>query len=254
MKLLIDGDVYLYRHCSAIETIFTWEEDLHTLVSDSREARQKMEIDLAGLQKKLEAWLKGPLDLIIAFSDSENWRKILYPPYKAHRLGLRKPIAYRPVKDWFIKNYPCRIVKGLEADDVLGILSTSDPDDCIIVSIDKDLRTIPGFLYNPDNDDHPKLISLQAADWFHMYQTLMGDLVDGYPGCPRIGPVKASKALGLIGSADGPEMWERVIRLYKRSGVSLEDATIQAKVARILRNGEWDFDKKECLWVPPKSV
>ena len=35
----------------------------------------------------------------------------------------------------------------LEADDAMGIYATSN-DDCIIVSPDKDMKQIPGTLYN----------------------------------------------------------------------------------------------------------
>lgn len=257
MNILFDADIFLYHACTGVEELYIWEQDLHTLVSDAREARQRMESDLHGVQKRVEQWLSAKLTPILCFSGANNWRKLAFPFYKANRIFQRRPIAFRSVKEWFIKNWDCRVWEGLEADDVLGILSTRDENDNIIISEDKDLKGIPGWLYNPAKDDHPKLISLEQADHFHMFQALTGDKVDGYPGCPDIGPVKALQALGEPGKHSVPEMWERVLRLYRRSLGGLDDAladeiaTTQAKVARILREGEWDFEKKECLWNPP---
>jgi hypothetical protein len=40
-------------------------------------------------------------------------------------------------------------------------------------------------------------ITEAQADRFHMIQTLTGDVTDGYPGCPGIGPVKAEQILNV---------------------------------------------------------
>jgi DNA polymerase-1 len=254
LKILYDGDIFLYKHCKASEEIFTFGEDLQTIVSDSKEARQKMEIHIASIQKDLEKWLGHPLDVVICFSGSDNWRKSYYPPYKALRPGGLKPVSFKAVKDWFIANYNCKVWLGLEADDVLGILATTDIDDCIVVSSDKDLRGVPGFLYNHAKDTVPKLISLAEADHFHMLQALMGDIVDGYKGCPSYGPKKALQALGLPGEHPVPELWKRVIKAYRACGFDEEYATVQATVARILRKDEWDFELRKCLWKPPEII
>lgn len=252
LNILFDGDIELYRAIS--EEVYIWAEDLHTLVSDAKESRQRMEVNIKKTQKLLEDWLETSLNVILCFSDNENWRKSLYPRYKANRTLQRRPIAFKAVKEWFIKNYNSKVWPRLEADDVLGILGTSDFNDNIIVSADKDLKCIPGWLFNPDKDTTPKLISLQEADHFHIWQALTGDNVDGYPGCPSVGPVAAYKALGKPGQYTLPELWERLISLYKRSGRSPEEALVQAKMARILRKDEWDFEKKECLWQPPSLL
>jgi len=254
MKILYDGDIFLYKHCQAAEEIFSFGEDLQTIVSDSREARQKMEIHIECIRKDLEKWLGHSLDILIAFSSGSNFRKTLLPSYKAKRLDKLKPTSFKPVKEWFLKNYECKVWDGLEADDVLGILSTVSFDDCIVVSTDKDLQSIPGFLYNFEKHKAPHLISRIAADYFHMFQALMGDRVDGYFGCPLYGPVKAYRALGPVIGSTVPDLWARVLKAYRASGISDVDATIQAKVARILRQGEWDFEKRVSLWEPPMLV
>lgn len=254
IKILIDGDVELYRACEANEQIFDWNDGLHTLVSDSVESRQIMIEAINGHKKVIGDWLgTGDLSVIVCFSGNNNWRKLVYPRYKADRVKHRRPIAFKPVKEWFLKNYDSRINEHLEADDLLGILSTSDPDDCVIVSIDKDLQSVPGYLFNPDKDRQPHLRSLDEANHFHVFQTLMGDKTDGYPGCPGIGPVKALRALRKPGELPLTELWERAKNLYKRAG-RLQEIEAQAKVARILRNGEWCEKTNRCLWEIPNGL
>ena len=84
-----------------------------------------------------------------------------------------------------------------------------------------------------------------AADRFHLYQTLVGDQTDNYKGCPGVGPVKAETALGANPT------WASVVGCYEKAGLTEEDALVQARVARILRHGE--YNKMTCevkLWTP----
>ena len=95
------------------------------------------------------------------------------------------------VKEFYSKHYEVYLRPRLEADDCMGILSTHKtlvPGERIIVSNDKDMQTIPGLLFNPAKDKKPRRISELEADRFFMYQTLVGDTTDGYPGCYGIGP------------------------------------------------------------------
>ena len=64
----------------------------------------------------------------------------------------------------------------------------------IIVSQDgvKDMKTIPTIVW-----DGKDLLTISEpwADYWHLYQTLVGDTSDGYKGCPGVGKVKAEKLL-----------------------------------------------------------
>ena len=96
--------------------------------------------------------------------------------------------------------YRTERLHGLEADDLLGILATTLPkySDAIVVSLDKDLRTIPGRHLNPSKETSPavvRVITELEADTAWLMQTLMGDSTDGYTGVPGIGPKKAEKIL-----------------------------------------------------------
>jgi DNA polymerase-1 len=139
----------------------------------------------------------------------------------------------------------------LEADDVLGLLSTSKTltGKRTIVTIDKDLLTVPGLLWNPDKpDDGVVSTSEEEADYRHLLQTLTGDATDGYSGCPGVGPKTAEKMLADV----EPELrWLRIVEAYEKAGFGAEEALRQARVARVLRRGEYDTKaKKVHLWTP----
>jgi DNA polymerase-1 len=126
----------------------------------------------------------------------------------------------------------------------------------IIISQDKDMQTIPAQVWRKGDLVH---VSEDEADTYHMFQTLTGDITDGYKGCPGVGKVKAEKLLTVTdkhGPID-PEtthvqwMWEQVVGAYVKAGLTEEDALRQARLARILRWSDWDNEKKQpILWSP----
>ncbi len=241
LTLLIDGDIVCYEATSAIEQEIDWGEDLWTLHSNLDEAKALVETKVMGWQERFSA------DAVIAFSDSTNFRKTVYPDYKGNRKSKRKPLAYKPLKQWMEGVWESYQRPGLEGDDILGILATHPSairGQKIIVSIDKDMKTIPGYVWNPDKDDEPVFYSTEEADYWHLYQTLTGDTTDGYPGLPGCGPKGAEKVL------EDPS-WKAVVAAYEKKGLTEDDALVQARCARILRATDYDYRKKEVkLWLP----
>lgn len=241
--LLIDGDVMLYQHCTAVEVVTDWGDDIWTLHSDAREAKQLTDNWLANIKDDLNA------DKIeISFSSRKNFRKTVLPTYKYHRKASRKPLAFHEVKKYVTDVYGSTTLPWLEGDDVLGIWGT-DPKhkgEQVIVTIDKDLLTIPGLHYNPTKPDNGVIeIDEGTAEYNHLYQTLTGDSVDGYKGCPGIGPVTANRILKRDCS------WGAVVQAYEEAGLDEDSALVQARVARILHKDEYNMTKKEVrLWEP----
>jgi DNA polymerase-1 len=180
------------------------------------------------------------------------------PTYKHNRTGGRKPITYKPLREYVADTYETFIRPTLEGDDVLGILATSKKlveGEKIVVAIDKDLRSIPGLLYNPNKPTEGIVTISQAqADWFHLFQTLTGDVTDGYPGCPRIGPKKAEAILAPFLSDDRMDVqgaWPEIVKAYENAGQMEGHALMNARVARILRASDYDFKNKQVkLWNP----
>ena len=244
--LLIDGDVGLYHCTTAVEEEIDWGDDLWSLVSDARAARQLLDSWVKSLKSKLEA-----SDVIMTLSGPQNWRKDILPTYKMHRKKHRKPLAFIPLRNYMMDTYTTYAFNNLEGDDVLGLLAGSYEDiegEKIIVTIDKDLRTIPGLHYNPMRPHEGVVeVGLKEADYNHLLQALMGDAVDGYSGCPGIGPKRAARLLST-------PTWKVVKQAYEKAGVSEEDALVQARVARILRFGEYDVVTGIIdLWTPQKE-
>jgi DNA polymerase-1 len=106
----------------------------------------------------------------------------------------------------------------------------------------------------------PRLITEIEADAYHMEQTLTGDAVDGYKGCPGVGPANAARIIGyaLVGTPEEKQrwtMWAGVLRAFEAKKLTLEDALVQARVARICRHTDYDYQRKEVkLWEPPANL
>lgn len=151
--------------------------------------------------------------------------------------------------------YRTERLHGLEADDLLGILATTPPkyDDAIVVSLDKDLRTIPGRHLNPGKETEPVVVTELEADHSWLMQTLTGDTSDGYVGIPGVGPKKALKI--LMNTSSLAAKWRRVVEAFRADKLTEADALTQARVARILRRSDYDKDSKSVLlWHPTTPV
>lgn len=245
--LLIDADTLVYNAALSAEVPIDWGDDLWTLHSDLGDACEHFTRQLEEIKVALE-----PTAIVMALSDSDNsgrWRRSVMPTYKNNRKKTRRPVVYGPLRAWVHETFNTYERPTLEGDDVLGILATHPSliaGEKIIVSIDKDMRTIPGLLYNYGRDEAVVSISEEEADYNHLMQTLTGDSTDGYPGCPGIGPKRAAQVLD---SAADP--WVAVVRAYEKAGLNEEVALQNARVARILRASDYNFKTKEVkLWNP----
>jgi len=174
--LLIDGDIVVYQYSSTVEHEVDWGNDVWSLWADAKEAQQLIlqYIDILVDETAAD-------DFIFCFSDKDNFRKDIDSNYKSNRKGKRKPVCYKALKQWITDEYKTETWDRLEADDVMGIMATSTmlEGEKVIVSEDKDLKTIPGLLWRSGEMLN---ISQEEADYNHLYQTLVGDATDGYPG------------------------------------------------------------------------
>lgn len=240
--LIIDADGPMYQALSKAEKEVEWDDDVWMMTCDHNEARLTFADRIATL--KSEA---GCDKAILCFSDKGNFRKEVYPLYKSNRKAVRKPMGFKEFREEIIATYDGFIKPDLEADDCVGILATKLTD-AIIFSDDKDLLQIPGKHLIAGEIVY---ITAEEGDLFHLKQSLMGDAVDGYPGCPGIGPVKADKILSS--GTTTAERWELIVDTYDRANLTEEEALVQARVARILRVEDWDGDaQKPILWNPAK--
>lgn len=251
---LLDGDIIAYRAACGLEKTIDWGDTGGKVTEVDIEAAKKEAVKLA------QQWADkvDAKEVIVGFTGTDKFRTRILPTYKANRSG-QKPLAHAAAVQAIKDKFPNHLIRGLEADDVLGILSTTPKyaDRAVIVSIDKDFRTIPGRFCNM-MPERPKtvVITPAEADYWWMYQTLVGDSVDNYKGCPRIGPVNATAILGTSTiNRSLEQMWALVVATFKSKKLTEDDAIVQAQVARILRRSDYDKKTKEIiLWHPTAPV
>ena len=161
------------------------------------------------------------------------------------RLPFSTPCGYKKVIAALQEDYGTIIMPELEADDSMGIYATQYPGN-IIVSPDKDMRQIPGRLY--DFKETTLINEEEGRNW-HYIQTLAGDQTDGYSGVPGIG-VKRAVA---IFEKDG-YTWETIKNTFAAKDLEEDVALMNARLAKILTKGDYDFDSAApILWTPTAS-
>lgn len=278
--LILDADYLIYQALSASEIETQWSDDVWTLECDHSKAWEILMGSIKVIQSKRKAWAKSKL--VMCFTDDHNWRKDVLPTYKANRKATRKPTGYRD----FMKRcmeYPewvSFLRPSLEGDDCMGILGTKPSlvgaKKTTLVSCDKDFNTIPCEFFWLTTGEI-KQITEEDADKWHMLQTIMGDVTDGYSGIKGMGKdtalafleepykfVQVEKTF-KSGARKGqtvlewkklpaePEdtLWECMVTLAAKAEMSEDDLLVQAQVARILRASDYDFKaKKPILWTP----
>lgn len=197
---------------------------------------------------------------------ADNFRRKVWSEYKAHRDRKQAPedqierLEY--AKECIAEDdFHCKYVPTLEADDLMGIAASSGK--AIAVTLDKDLLSVPGWHYRPEYSHKgagdtkvthdPELIfqpPWKADMMFHM-QWLMGDMTDNYPGIKNMGPKKAEKLLVQY----HPRDWDTVCLVaYDRAGYDLDYCLAMARVARILRTGEWTEKDGVGLYLPKTAI
>ena len=188
---LVDGDILVYR----------------IGFSNEDEAEH---VALVSMDNYIEEILHGSecSEYEVFLTGKNNFRKALYPAYKANRKAPR-PKHYDALRKHLIEIEGAHVSNGQEADDELGIRQTYET---IICSIDKDLLMIPGRHYNFVHRKHSEITELEGRHNFYM-QLLTGDPTDNIPGIYKVGPVKATSM--LAGCQEIHEYNEAVLKAYK---------------------------------------
>ena len=232
-SLLIDADYIVYKSCAAAEYDIDYGSDVIVVGSKFSEA-------YTNTIKEIKRVQSGFFDaeVILFFSDSINFRKRVDPAYKGHR-NRKKPCGYKRVIHKLHDEYKVIIMPELEADDAMGVYATSN-DDCIICSPDKDMKQIPGQLYNLDETF--TITKQDGWQWF-LIQTLSGDQTDGYSGAPGFGIKTSQKFFSEFGYT-----WKSVTDAFIKKGLTEEDALKNARLAKILTAD--DYDNGPILWTP----
>ena len=241
MKLLIDADFIVYKCCAATEDEIDWGDDVIMVTSRFTEAYNSV---MRELNKIKHHFMWDVPDIILFFSDSKNFRKKIFPDYKGHR-NRKKPCGYRRVINALTNQYAVIKTPELEADDAMGIYATANPGN-IIVSPDKDMRQIPGRLYNLDETIH---VTREEGLKWHLIQTLAGDQTDGYAGVPGIGVKRAVQLFEKEGYS-----WKTVTETFASKGLDEDVALMNARLAKILTCNDYDESRRAVIhWTPTAS-
>lgn len=171
----------------------------------------------------------------IFISGGGNFRKLLYPLYKANRAKLPRPAYLDTLRELLVREWDAEICDGYEADDGIGMAHS---EHTIICSNDKDFRQLGGEIFNPVKSEF-EVVSEDEAALSFWTQMLTGDSSDGVPGVGGLGPVKARRALD---GCPTEELYSRVYNLYGDSKRFL----LHYRLLRILRNpDEYNDIRKE---------
>ena len=259
--ILIDGDTIAYQAGTSnkdvpVDPSVSFESLSYAeikLLKEQGVATQRVPLTMSEMMEKVDntlTWLKDHLEadkVVICLSDpKENFRKDVYPPYKTHRDAKERPEAVEDMKEYLRVFHGAYHWPRLEADDMQGILATAPrPEgfETVIVSIDKDLRQIPGLLFNPQKPDlGVQQISPEAGLRWTWAQTIIGDPVDGYPGIPMVGPAKAEKLFTELENKGIPleDWWPHIVDYFKGKGFDEAYALTQLHCARILQHGDYN--------------
>ena len=190
-KALIDGDILVYSVGFSTEDE---SEEAAILKMDSR-------IDEITFNC-------GASEYVVYLSGSSNFRKEIFPAYKAHR-KQPKPKHYKALREYLIDVEKAEVADNQEADDLLGINQTNET---IICSVDKDLLMVEGWHYNWNRDT---VVEVSKPEGLHNFyqQLLTGDATDNIPGLYGIGPKKAKDI--LVGRETVEQYNKAVLAAYK---------------------------------------
>lgn len=219
MEALIDHDLVVFRCAASAE-----EDPFNIAVARAEEL----------LDQLLE---KTGADSYRAFlSGKTNFRKSIYPEYKANRTAP-KPVHLEALREYALEKQNAELAPDtLEADDALGINQT---DDTMIVSLDKDLLMVPGKHFSweikgkgwtkPD-----KFFTQDAIGGMRLFfeQCLKGDTADNIKGIEKIGNKRAAAL--LADCVTEQQMFDAVRNAYGND----DEFIMNASVLWIMQNEE----------------
>lgn len=271
--LILDGDPYGFKAAVTHEEAIDWGDSVFTAHVDVKVAANSAAAQIEDLAEHLDA------EVVFCWGGpNKKYFRHDLGSYKAARKVSIRPMCVPQIKEDLAERFESYWFPDLEGDDVIGILMT-DPDfypgyEKIAVSIDKDLKTIPGLYLNPDKMDEPVERSPEECEIFFLSQAIAGDITDGYAGAPGFGMATAEKLLRkcvvlepyLHTLTRGPRkgqteertrevpadrLWDVVVSCYESTGLDESDALLNARMARILTADLWDKEnQKPILWSP----
>lgn len=242
MIVLFDFDSLLYKCCYRI---FSYSEikSMLTTFDKSIVSDLIVEASLSRLENQTLAILKDieDLGLVIDSQQTEyyitecrnSFRKQISKEYKAKR-KRNKWVSL--IRERAKELYDAKYSDTHEADDLIAIRARElGESNCIIVSMDKDLKQIVGIHYDYYRDKETKqtrglsITTKETSTYLFCYLMIAGDSSDNIAGIKRFGEKKTNKLL-LNKSRIG--MMKEVVNAY-RSFSTREQMKINYKLIKI---------------------
>ncbi|MGB0466051.1 MAG: DNA polymerase I [Pontibacterium sp.] len=203
--ILVDGSSYLYRAFFASQ-----QADLKT--SDGQPTGA-IRVVTSMLRSLLKQYPQSPV-VVVFDAKGKTFRDDLYTEYKSHRPPMPDDLRLQIEPIHMIvraMGLPLIAVEGVEADDVIGTLSTqasAQGVDTLISTGDKDMAQLVDkhvTLINTMNNTVMDSAGVEekygiAPHLIIDFLALMGDKVDNIPGVPGVGEKTALALLQGIGS------------------------------------------------------
>lgn len=182
-----------------------------------------------------------------AARENNEWIQWLNDTEAKHSVP-RRPHWEAQIKLYLIQQHGAIVIDGQEADDAIGI-EHAQSKDTVIVSVDKDLKTIPGYYQNlADIEEDPIRVTQADAIRFFYKQILMGDSADNIPGLHRVGDKVAESIIGDATTAKAlmEAVWLKYCSFYG-------DLTYDEIYEKILNRGQLLYirQKENDIWTPP---
>lgn len=213
-----------------------------------------------------------PTKLIVAFDKhGHNFRKDIYPEYKATRKGMPEDLAEQmPVLHELLNKMQVVVIEkaGIEADDIIGTISKNFNGHVYVLSGDKDMLQLVSPMVSvlltkrgvteveivtPDSIyENYGLTASQIVD----FKALRGDTSDNIPGVRGIGEKTATTLLQKYGTLDN--LYAQLDGMKKGAtkdnlASCKELAYVSQKLATIVTDADVEYSTDYCP-LPQESV
>ena len=226
-RAIIDADTYIYKAALTCSELVEIQPGIYYEAYNTNKAKAYLTETFQDLTSKCNC----DEYVLVVSGVGKSFRYIINPTYKSNRKKQAKPLMLDKVREIAFQEFPVVYTPYLEADDTCRILLEEDKNN-VVVSVDKDLRTFEGKIYDSYHDEIKYITSVQAEANFKR-QLLMGDKVDGYDGLPKVGKATADKLLLKGITIDD------IAQMYIDAGLGMETFEKVYNCAKIL--GKEDY-------------
>ena len=147
-RAIIDADTYFYKAALTCNELIEIQPGIYYETYNINKAKVYLKDTFENLTTKCNC----NEYVLVTGGVGNNFRYIINPNYKSNRKKQAKPLMLDLIRDMIFKEFPVVYTPYLEADDTCHMLLEENKDN-VIVSIDKDLRTFTGKIYDSYHDE-----------------------------------------------------------------------------------------------------